>query len=268
MNLEDVDLVNAEREAEPERWQSYGLSPRFDREYTRLHSQRPGVEYPDGQAQDQPREEVEEPEERREEVESPGATRPHHDGRHMSTATGTSSVSTVEHEELRGGARQRPSRLDSRLTSISTNVGLEDKLMHYLDRHPTAIKRFQDHRLQHLQTVGSTKLESTDVKLPPFGGKKAYPPPLPEREEYVVEFEGYDDPLHAQNWPMKKKLIISAILILDALAATLASSIFSPTQNAIEQHFHVGSEVAILGTSLFVLGYALGPIIWAPMSEL
>lgn len=38
-----------------------------------------------------------------------------------------------------------------------------------------------------------------------MGLGKPYPPPLPEREEYVVEFNGPDDSLHAQNWPMKKK---------------------------------------------------------------
>jgi DHA1 family multidrug resistance protein-like MFS transporter len=43
------------------------------------------------------------------------------------------------------------------------------------------------------------------MPLPPFGANKPYPPPLPAREEYVVEFEDEDDPLHGQNWPMKKK---------------------------------------------------------------
>ena len=27
------------------------------------------------------------------------------------------------------------------------------------------------------------------------------------REDYVVEFTGPDDPMHAQNWPMKKKYV-------------------------------------------------------------
>lgn len=32
--------------------------------------------------------------------------------------------------------------------------------------------------------------------------------------------------------------------------------------------FHVGEEVVTLGLSLFVLGFAIGPLLWAPMSEL
>lgn len=32
--------------------------------------------------------------------------------------------------------------------------------------------------------------------------------------------------------------------------------------------FHTSDEIATLGISLFVLGFAIGPLLWAPMSEL
>lgn len=75
-----------------------------------------------------------------------------------------------------------------------------------LERHPTALSRIETHRTQHSATVGRS-LASRESRrpLPRFGGGKDYPPLLPEREEYVVEFDGHDDPLHPQNWPMKKK---------------------------------------------------------------
>lgn len=139
--------------------------------------------------------------------------------------------------------------------------------MEYLDRHPTAVGRIEQHRLQHIQTVGTSKVPEGYV-FPEFGGGKPYPALLPEREEYVVEFSGHDDPRHAQNFTMKKKIIISCILVFDSLAATFASSIFSPATDAVGKEFHVGREVVTLGTSLFVLGYASGPIVWAPLSEL
>ena len=75
-----------------------------------------------------------------------------------------------------------------------------------LERHPTALSRIETHRSQHSATVGrSATSKSWKKPLPRFGGGKEYPPLLPEREEYVVEFDGHDDPLHPQNWPMKKK---------------------------------------------------------------
>jgi MFS transporter, DHA1 family, multidrug resistance protein len=66
---------------------------------------------------------------------------------------------------------------------------------------------------------------------------------LPEREEYVVEFSGFDDPRHAQNFPMKKKVLIGVILVFDSLTATFASSIFSAATTAVEEEFNVGREV-------------------------
>jgi MFS transporter, DHA1 family, multidrug resistance protein len=73
--------------------------------------------------------------------------------------------------------------------------------------HPIEQHRTETHRLQHSQTVGAhpTKSRVPSTPLPEFGGGKPYPPPLPEREEYVVEYDGKDDPLHPQNWPFRKK---------------------------------------------------------------
>jgi MFS transporter, DHA1 family, multidrug resistance protein len=73
--------------------------------------------------------------------------------------------------------------------------------------HPIEQHRTETHRLQHSQTVGAhpTKSRVPTTPLPEFGGGKPYPPPLPEREEYVVEYDGKDDPLHPQNWPFMKK---------------------------------------------------------------
>jgi DHA1 family multidrug resistance protein-like MFS transporter len=112
-----------------------------------------------------------------------------------------------------------------------------------------------------------------------MGADKVYPPLLPEQEEYVVEYDGPDDPLYAQNWEMSKKCVyqisrhslvadesylriyIRAILAVDALSATMGSSIFSPGIGQVSLHFGVIMEVGTLGTSLFVFGYALGPLV-------
>jgi DHA1 family multidrug resistance protein-like MFS transporter len=135
-------------------------------------------------------------------------------------------------------------------------------------RHPTetdpeALRRIETIRSQHLATVGSTvtRRSTKEKPLPPMGADKPYPPPLPEREEYVVEYDGVNDPLHAQNWPVKKKLFIGAILAFDAFSATMGSSIFSPAIMTISHQFHVADVVGTLGVSLFVFGYAFGPLV-------
>lgn len=69
-----------------------------------------------------------------------------------------------------------------------------------------ALSRIETQRLQHQLTVGrSIRSRPSKAELPAFGAGKPYPPPLPAQEDYVVEFDGNDDPLYPQNWPLKKK---------------------------------------------------------------
>lgn len=74
-----------------------------------------------------------------------------------------------------------------------------------LERHATAVSRIATQRSQHSATVGALKSRSSRRPLPEFGAGKPYPPLLPSREEYVVEFSGPDDPMHPQNWSTIKK---------------------------------------------------------------
>jgi DHA1 family multidrug resistance protein-like MFS transporter len=79
-----------------------------------------------------------------------------------------------------------------------------------LERNPTALSRIATQRSQHSGTVGAGLRSRVSKKpLPEFGAGKPYPPPLPEKEEYVVEFDGPDDPLHPQNWTLKRKYVTS-----------------------------------------------------------
>lgn len=79
-----------------------------------------------------------------------------------------------------------------------------------LERHPTELDRIQTARSQHSGTVGvsmgrsNTQTRDSRRPLPPMGGGKALPPKY-DVDDFVVEFDGPDDPLHAQNWPLKKK---------------------------------------------------------------
>ncbi|KAJ5179669.1 hypothetical protein N7492_002879 [Penicillium capsulatum] len=138
-----------------------------------------------------------------------------------------------------------------------------------LERHPTAMSRIATQRSQHTATVGaSIKTRVTPQPLPEFGAGKPYPPPLPAKEEYVVEFAGPDDPLHPQNWPTRKKIATAVMLAYTTFNATFTSSIYSTANPVIAPEFHVSDEVGTLGLSLYVLGFATGPILWAPFSEL
>jgi len=118
----------------------------------------------------------------------------------------------VEHDNIRriGTAESTVSSATSSSASVvREEIGMSRiQTQGDLERRPTALSRIHTQRSQHSATVGrSLKSRESRKPLPEFGGGKPYPPPLPEREEYVVEFDGPDDPLHAQNWPLKKKYV-------------------------------------------------------------
>ncbi|KAF2821474.1 hypothetical protein CC86DRAFT_386426 [Ophiobolus disseminans] len=51
------------------------------------------------------------------------------------------------------------------------------------------------------------------------------------------------------------------------MSATWASSAYSAGTEQIAHEFNVGSQVAVLGTTLFLFGFGLGPLLWAPLFE-
>ncbi|PSK40319.1 hypothetical protein B9Z65_22 [Elsinoe australis] len=182
-------------------------------------------------------------------------------------------VETEAHEAAEVGSSSGSSAASVRMQEIGmSRMPTQRDEVFGLERHPTALSRIETHRSQHSATVGAGIKARTTSRhskpLPNFGAGKPFPPPLPEREEYVVEFDGPDDPMHAQNWPNAKKIRIAVALGYVTLCAAFGSSIFSAATASIATQFGFSSEVGVLGVSLYVLGFATGPIVWAPFSEL
>ncbi|KAF4550842.1 MFS-type transporter-like protein 36 [Elsinoe fawcettii] len=76
-----------------------------------------------------------------------------------------------------------------------------------------------------------------------------------------------DDPLDPKNWKTSYKIFVTGQLGMLALAASTGSSIISPATNTIAQVVGVGQVTAVLSLSLYVLGFAFGPLVFAPVSE-
>jgi MFS family permease len=69
------------------------------------------------------------------------------------------------------------------------------------------------------------------------------------------------------NFSKGRKWAIAVLQSLSTFAVTFASSVYVSGIEGVMQRFKVSQEVATLGLSLFVLGFALGPLIWTPLSE-
>lgn len=83
----------------------------------------------------------------------------------------------------------------------------------------------------------------------------------------VVDFDGEDDPYRPMNWPFRKKVITTILYGFTTCWITFASAIYSPDVQQIAHDFDVSIEVATTGISMVVFGFGLGPLIWAPLSE-
>jgi MFS family permease len=86
-------------------------------------------------------------------------------------------------------------------------------------------------------------------------------------DPFVIDYL-QNDHQDAMNFPVQRKWAIAVLQSMSTLVVTFASSVYTGGIEGIKGHFDVSGVVATLGLSLFVLGFALGPLIWGPLSEL
>ncbi len=75
------------------------------------------------------------------------------------------------------------------------------------------------------------------------------------------------DPHNPKNWSMRYRLWITALGIIIVFNCTLASTSASGVSINIQYAFKVPIIVETLVTSLFLVGYIVGPIVFSPSSE-
>ncbi|GJD04465.1 major facilitator superfamily transporter [Colletotrichum higginsianum] len=92
--------------------------------------------------------------------------------------------------------------------------------------------------------------------------------PKTEQDPNIVYWDGPDDPENPQNWTMKMKWFNVAAISMLTFVTPLGSSMFAPGIPKIMVEFgETSSTVATFVVSIYVLGFAFGPLIIAPMSE-
>jgi multidrug resistance protein len=78
-----------------------------------------------------------------------------------------------------------------------------------------------------------------------------------------------DDPEKAMNWPAKKVLGNIAIISVVTFLTPLASSMVAPGVPLILKEFHSKDQtIGAFVVSIYILGYATGPLLIAPLSEI
>ncbi|KAJ7470516.1 MFS general substrate transporter [Mycena latifolia] len=105
--------------------------------------------------------------------------------------------------------------------------------------------------------------------------KQAIPAPSPAptylgsgtlEDPFIVDWDLHDaeNPLNFNN---RKKWIITSQLAFCTWTISFSSSVYSGGLETMARDLRISDNVAILGLSLYVLGFALGPLIFAPLGE-
>ncbi|KAI0747878.1 MFS general substrate transporter [Daedaleopsis nitida] len=94
-----------------------------------------------------------------------------------------------------------------------------------------------------------------------------YPGRGTHSDPYVVDWD-LGDPENPYNWSDLRKWAITAQLATSTFTVSFCSSCYSGGLESMSAELHMSEVLAILGVSLYVLGFGLGPLVFAPLGEL
>lgn len=87
-----------------------------------------------------------------------------------------------------------------------------------------------------------------------------------ESDPYIVEWLDVD-PENPKAYSSRMRWSVTILIAVMTLCVAFASSAYSGIVEPLIKEFRCSEEVVILGLSMNVLGYSIGPLLWAPMSE-
>lgn len=83
----------------------------------------------------------------------------------------------------------------------------------------------------------------------------------------IVSFD-LDDPDDPYNWSNRKKKFVTFVGVALVVNSTIGSSIASGATLEFSNYFHPDNqEQLVLPTSIYLVGYVLGPLLFGPLSE-
>ncbi|KAF2460448.1 MFS multidrug transporter [Lineolata rhizophorae] len=88
------------------------------------------------------------------------------------------------------------------------------------------------------------------------------------RDPNLVTWDSPEDPANPKNWSVNRKWAAAAIVSAFTFISPLSSSAIAPAISTIAQDFDISNRVqSQLTLSIFVVGYAIGPLLLGPLSE-
>ncbi|KAI0102652.1 cycloheximide resistance protein [Nemania sp. FL0031] len=128
------------------------------------------------------------------------------------------------------------------------------------------LKRLQSMELQRRKSGATTDHAYPEIEK---GGEAGQTGADDETDPNVVWWDGEDDPENPYNWSTARKFLNTGCVSFQTFISPLASSIFAPGVPLVLQEFHSTSpQIATFVVSVYLIGFAAGPILLAPLSEI
>ncbi|KAF2099723.1 MFS general substrate transporter [Rhizodiscina lignyota] len=121
------------------------------------------------------------------------------------------------------------------------------------------------HDIEKDAVISTSPRESSNISVSPPDEEENQEPEDPN----VVFWDGPNDPANPMNWSSSKKWGSIAVVSAITFLSPLGSSMIAPGVPGIMSEFHSDNELLSgFVVSVYVLGFAFGPLVIAPMSEM
>ncbi|EXJ94950.1 hypothetical protein A1O1_00068 [Capronia coronata CBS 617.96] len=165
--------------------------------------------------------------------------------------------------EERGSPRASLERRDSRLTHASTRRSLD---------------RYETRPTQDAADVMDIPYEilSDDADFAEYTEETATGV-IPKRtisrvsgkmEDHELVTFKINDPGNPKNWTKPYKWYCTMVVAFTCFVVAFNSAVITADLEGVSERFHVSAEVSLLTVTLFVIGFGVGPLAFAPASEL
>lgn len=173
------------------------------------------------------------------------------------------------------------SRTPSRITDLEENADLaalekEETVREERDRSGSDSTDAENitlaltHTRSRLDTVPYTR-DRFEIEEELAVEKTQSKPVIPHKTSdgtVLVDWYTTDDPDNPQNWSNTKRGWIAFIICLYTFVVYCGSAIYTTAEGEVIQKFTINPTEAALPLSLYVLGYGVGPLLFAPLSEI
>lgn len=184
----------------------------------------------------------------------------------MSDTASTASATHVDGHHKRDEHNQLERKM-SQAVDEGHDADIPSSAGYVLDREGE-LKRLQSIEDQRRRRSGATAEQAnSDVEKGPAVGQGATTDD--ENDPNIVWWDSEDDPENPYNWSTTRKILNTGCVSFQTFISPLASSIFAPGVPLVLQEFHSTSlEIATFVVSVYLIGFAAGPVLLAPLSEI